>query len=74
MPGPGHDRAHRAGEYRLSNFLLWQAAYAELVFLDLPWPDFREHHFQDVLRTYTHRTRTFGAVHGDRSPTERPSP
>jgi undecaprenyl diphosphate synthase len=51
-----------AGEYRLSNFLLWQAAYAELVFLDLPWPDFRQRHFDDVLRTYAARTRTYGSV------------
>lgn len=51
-----------AGEYRLSNFLLWEAAYSELVFLDLPWPDFRERHFREVLETYARRTRTFGAV------------
>lgn len=51
-----------AGEYRLSNFLLWEAAYAELVFLELPWPDFREQHFRDVLGTYARRRRTFGSV------------
>ncbi len=62
-----------AGEYRLSNFLLWEAAYAELVFLELPWPDFRASDFQDVLQTYAERTRTFGAVH-DVSSASEPTP
>jgi undecaprenyl diphosphate synthase len=51
-----------AGEHRISNFLLWQAAYAELVFLDLAWPDFRDADFHHALQIYWARKRTFGAV------------
>ncbi|KGB25511.1 Undecaprenyl pyrophosphate synthetase [Acetobacter tropicalis] len=50
-----------SGEFRLSNFLLWQSAYAELVFLDVFWPDFNEGHFATVLDTYARRERRFGA-------------
>ncbi|CEF55105.1 polyprenyl diphosphate synthase [Acetobacter ghanensis] len=50
-----------SGEYRLSNFLLWQSAYAELVFLDVFWPDFNEGHFATVLDQYARRERRFGA-------------
>jgi undecaprenyl diphosphate synthase len=56
-----------AGEHRLSNFLLWEAAYAELVFIDLPWPDFREQDFDEMLRVYGERTRTFGTISTSRS-------
>ena len=49
-----------SGEVRLSNFLLWQAAYAELLFLDLLWPDFDEVVFADALKTYAARERRFG--------------
>jgi undecaprenyl diphosphate synthase len=49
-----------SGEYRLSNFLLWQSAYAELVFLDVYWPDFTEGHFSTVLDVYARRERRFG--------------
>jgi undecaprenyl diphosphate synthase len=49
-----------SGEIRLSNFLLWQAAYAELLFLDILWPDFDEHSFADALKTYAARDRRFG--------------
>jgi undecaprenyl diphosphate synthase len=49
-----------SGEVRLSNFLLWQAAYAELLFLDTLWPDFDEHVFADALQTYALRERRFG--------------
>ena len=48
------------GEYRLSNFLLWQSAYAELVFLDVFWPDFNVEHFSTVLNLYAQRERRFG--------------
>ena len=48
------------GEYRLSNFLLWQSAYAELVFLDVFWPDFNVDHFSTVLNLYAQRERRFG--------------
>jgi undecaprenyl diphosphate synthase len=49
-----------SGEVRLSNFLLWQAAYAELLFLDLLWPDFDERTFANALATYAARERRFG--------------
>jgi undecaprenyl diphosphate synthase len=50
-----------SGEQRLSNFLLWQGAYAELVFLDVLWPDFNAGHFAAALTEYARRERRFGA-------------
>ncbi len=49
-----------SGEVRLSNFLLWQAAYAELVFLNALWPDFDEAAFAEALAHYAARQRRFG--------------
>jgi undecaprenyl diphosphate synthase len=49
-----------SGEKRLSNFLLWQAAYAELIFTDTLWPDFDETAFRDALEEYAGRQRRFG--------------
>jgi undecaprenyl diphosphate synthase len=49
-----------SGEVRLSNFLLWQAAYAELLFLDTLWPDFDEQTFADALERFASRQRRFG--------------
>jgi undecaprenyl diphosphate synthase len=49
-----------SGEERLSNFLLWQAAYAELLFLDTLWPDFNEQTFAQALSVYAARDRRFG--------------
>jgi len=49
-----------SGEVRLSNFLLWQAAYAELLFLDTLWPDFDEQAFADALDVFATRNRRFG--------------
>lgn len=49
-----------SGEVRLSNFLLWQAAYAELLFVDTLWPDFDEKQFADALDTFAARERRFG--------------
>jgi undecaprenyl diphosphate synthase len=49
-----------SGEVRLSNFLLWQAAYAELLFVDTLWPDFDEAAFMAALSQYTGRQRRFG--------------
>jgi undecaprenyl diphosphate synthase len=49
-----------SGEVRLSNFLLWQAAYAELLFLDTLWPDFDEQAFADALHKFAVRHRRFG--------------
>jgi undecaprenyl diphosphate synthase len=51
-----------SGEMRLSNFLLWQAAYAELVFLPILWPDFDDAAFVSALEQYSARQRRFGAV------------
>jgi undecaprenyl diphosphate synthase len=53
-----------SGERRLSNFLLWQSAYAELVFLDVLWPDFAEEHFRAALAEFSQRQRRFGARPG----------
>ena len=49
-----------SGELRLSNFLLWQSAYSELVFTDTLWPDFGEAELRDALDAYTQRARRFG--------------
>ena len=48
------------GEYRVSNFLLWQIAYAELYFTDVLWPDFSPHCLRHALDTYASRERRFG--------------
>ncbi|MCW3475225.1 polyprenyl diphosphate synthase [Limobrevibacterium gyesilva] len=53
-----------SGEQRLSNFLLWQCAYAELVFLDVLWPDFGASHFAEALTEFARRERRFGARPG----------
>ena len=51
-----------SGELRLSNFLLWQSAYAELVFLPILWPDFDDAAFVSALDQYAARERRFGAL------------
>lgn len=51
-----------SGEQRMSNFLLWQAAYAELVFLDVLWPDFGRAHLAAAIGEYQRRERRFGAA------------
>jgi len=51
-----------SGERRLSNFLLWQSAYAELLFVDTLWPDFGREQFLEALKQFTKRERRFGAV------------
>jgi undecaprenyl diphosphate synthase len=53
-----------SGEQRLSNFLLWQSAYAELVFLDVLWPDFDAAHFAEAMAEFNRRERRFGARPG----------
>ncbi|MHA1113416.1 MAG: isoprenyl transferase [Alphaproteobacteria bacterium] len=50
-----------AGELRLSNFLLWQAAYAELVFLDKLWPDFDKEDLESAIHEFSRRERRYGA-------------
>lgn len=51
-----------SGEYRLSNYLMWEAAYSELVFTDVLWPDFRREHLFDAVREYQARDRRFGGL------------
>ncbi|MCD9622379.1 polyprenyl diphosphate synthase [Rhabdothermincola salaria] len=51
-----------SGEYRLSNFLLWEAAYSELVFTDVLWPDFRREHLFAAVRQFQERDRRFGGL------------
>lgn len=51
-----------SGEQRISNFMLWQVAYAEWVFPPVLWPDFRAPHFLECLHTYQQRDRRFGGV------------
>lgn len=49
-----------SGEMRISNFLLWQGAYAELVFMDVLWPDFTIRHMEEAISIYQSRQRRFG--------------
>lgn len=51
-----------SGEYRLSNFLIWQSAYAEYVFMDVLWPDFKETDLERAFEEYARRDRRFGGV------------
>jgi undecaprenyl diphosphate synthase len=51
-----------SGEYRTSNYLLWQLAYSELVFTEVLWPDFRRQHLFDAVREFQRRERRFGGV------------
>jgi undecaprenyl diphosphate synthase len=50
-----------SGEYRLSNFLIWQSAYAELWFTPVLWPDFTQKHFLEAIWDFQNRERRFGA-------------
>ena len=49
-----------SGEKRISNFLLWQSAYAELYFSDKLWPDFKSEHLLNAVEDYKNRERRFG--------------
>jgi len=51
-----------SGEYRISNFLLWELAYSELVFSDVLWPDFRREHLYEAVREFQRRDRRFGGL------------
>ena len=51
-----------SGEKRISNFMIWQAAYAELIFLDVLWPDFRGEHLRAALDEFEQRDRRYGGV------------
>jgi undecaprenyl diphosphate synthase len=62
-PAPMVDLLIRTGgEQRLSDFLLWECAYAELYFVDCPWPDFDEAAFAEALEEYSRRQRRFGRI------------
>ena len=50
------------GEYRISNFLMWESAYSELYFTDVLWPDFSEKDIDEAVAEYRHRDRRFGGV------------
>ena len=66
LPAPEVDLLIRTGgEKRLSDFLLWECAYAELHFVDCLWPDFDERAFDESLQEYARRERRFGAIHED---------
>ena len=54
-----------SGEIRLSNFMLWQLAYAELSFTEVLWPDFDETCMLDIIEDYQKRSRRFGSLEGD---------
>jgi undecaprenyl diphosphate synthase len=51
-----------SGEYRISNFLLWEMAYSELVFTDVLWPDFRREDLFEAIEEYQRRERRFGGI------------
>ena len=65
-PAPAPDIIIRtSGEQRLSNFLLWECAYAELVFQPVFWPDYGPEHLKSALEEYRGRERRYGAVNAD---------
>lgn len=51
-----------SGEIRISNFMLWQCAYTEFVFMDVLWPAFTKEHFYEAIRTYQQRVRRYGGL------------
>lgn len=51
-----------SGEYRISNFLLWQSAYTEYIIMDKLWPDFTTQDLDDALREFSNRSRRFGGI------------
>ena len=67
MPDPDL-MVRTSGEYRISNFLLWELAYSELVFTDVLWPDFRREHLFGAVREFQRRDRRFGGVDTENDP------
>jgi undecaprenyl diphosphate synthase len=61
MPDPDL-MVRTSGEYRISNYLLWELAYSELVFTETLWPDFRREHLFDAVRVFQERERRFGGI------------
>ena len=51
-----------SGEFRISNYLLWELAYSELVFTDVLWPDFRRANLKEAIAEFQRRNRRFGTV------------
>ncbi|MER2080743.1 MAG: polyprenyl diphosphate synthase, partial [Ruminococcus sp.] len=51
-----------SGEYRISNFMLWQSAYTEFVIMNKLWPDFQKSDFDEALKIYSQRNRRYGGV------------
>lgn len=71
MPDPDL-MVRTSGEYRISNYLLWEIAYSELVFTEVLWPDFRREHLFAAVREYQQRDRRFGGLdEGDRRASSR---
>jgi undecaprenyl diphosphate synthase len=64
MPDPDL-MVRTSGEHRISNFLLWELAYSELIFTEVLWPDFRREHLYEAVREYQRRDRRFGAIDTD---------
>jgi undecaprenyl diphosphate synthase len=62
-----------SGEFRVSNFLLWEIAYSELVFMDVLWPDFRREHLHQAVLEYQRRERRFGLTADQRDQAGLPS-
>jgi undecaprenyl diphosphate synthase len=54
-----------SGEFRISNYLLWESAYSEFVFTDVLWPDFRRRNLFDAIAEFQRRERRFGAIEDD---------
>jgi undecaprenyl diphosphate synthase len=61
MPDPDL-MVRTSGEFRISNFLLWELAYSELVFTEVLWPDFRREDLFEAVREFQRRERRFGAI------------
>ena len=61
MPNP-EILIRTGGHQRLSNFMLWQLAYAELFFLEKLWPDFNRKDFQKIIQSYKEIKRNFGSI------------
>ncbi len=61
MPDP-ELMVRTSGEYRMSNFLMWELAYSELVFTDVRWPDFRRGDLYAAIDEYQQRERRFGGL------------
>ncbi|MBN4047598.1 di-trans,poly-cis-decaprenylcistransferase, partial [Acidimicrobiaceae bacterium AH-315-P05] len=64
MPDPDV-MVRTSGEFRISNFLLWEIAYSELIFVDTLWPDFRREDLRDAIIEFQGRERRFGGVRDD---------